>query len=82
MSHAFVKNDDGQAWTPPAARSPVTAHAVYGADEAREVLRASDDLNALLVWARDTARGEVRVRDERGTLLAVVDDREGVRARA
>lgn len=69
MSRAFVKEDEGERWTPPAA--PRAYRVVWtGYTGQPEVMKETDDLLEALRWIGSRDRREFEIRDGRGVLLA------------
>lgn len=68
MSRAFVKEDGGERWTPPAEAHEYRV--VLPRTGTPEIVRETDDLIGALLWmrARPSAGFELRARD--GKLLA------------
>lgn len=64
MSRAFVKEDSGERWTPPAA--PAQYRLVLPTDDGPEVLRETDDL----LTALQRLQTGLEVRDRAGVLIA------------
>ncbi|GGK26831.1 hypothetical protein GCM10008955_20780 [Deinococcus malanensis] len=70
MSRAFVKEDAGERWTPPAA--PSTYRLIWTAGPQPEVLRETNDLLDALHWLAGRDRPGFELRDRSGVLLATV----------
>ncbi|ASN79893.1 MULTISPECIES: hypothetical protein [Deinococcus] len=68
MSHAFVKEEAGQPWTPPTGERAYRV--VWVGDTRPEVLRETDDLLDALHWMAGRPRTGFEVRDRHGVLLA------------
>ncbi|AWT34459.1 hypothetical protein [Deinococcus arenae] len=69
MSRAFVKENEGERWTPPPA--PRAYRVLWTGDpDAPEVLKETDDLLEALRWMQARDRREFELRDGRGALLA------------
>lgn len=69
MSRAFVKEDEGERWTAPAA--PRAYRVVWtGYTGQPEVMKETDDLLEALRWMGSRDRREFEIRDLRGVLLA------------
>ncbi|UBV42832.1 hypothetical protein LAJ19_00960 [Deinococcus taeanensis] len=69
MSRAFVKEDEGERWTPPTR--PGTYRVIWTGDpDATEVLKETDDLLEALRWMTTRNRREFELRDAHGALLA------------
>lgn len=68
MSRAFVKEDAGERWTPPAPQR--TYRLVWTGGERPEVLRETDDLLDALQWLAARERHGFELRDRAGALLA------------
>lgn len=64
MSRAFVKEDVGERWTPPA---PAHEYKIVLDDE---TLHETDDLLSALNWVSQRQRGGFEVRSKEGRLLA------------
>lgn len=64
MSRAFVKEDAGERWTPPAPSRE------YRVVLDGEILHQTDDLLSALQWASTRTRGGFEVRSKDGALLA------------
>ncbi|ADY25383.1 hypothetical protein Deipr_0210 [Deinococcus proteolyticus MRP] len=70
MSRAFVKEDAGSAWEPPAEQCRYQV--VWPEGQGREVVYQSDDLLQVLRWMSDERRPRLELRDRSGVLLACV----------
>lgn len=68
MSRAFVKEDAGERWTPPA--TPRAYRIVHGG----ETMRETDDLLDALTWIRTRPSAGHEVRTRSGELLARSED--------
>lgn len=68
MSRAFVKEEAGSAWEPPAAECRYQV--VWPEGTEREVLFQSDDLLRALRWMSDARRPSLELRERGGVLLA------------
>lgn len=66
MSRAFVKEEEGSAWEPPAAECRYQV--VW--PKSGEVVFQSDDLLGALRWMSDARRPSLELREQSGTLLA------------
>ncbi|MFC6591824.1 hypothetical protein ACFP81_07225 [Deinococcus lacus] len=66
MSRAFVKEESGEAWTPPA--QPGEYQVLYAGPGGHEKLREGDDLLELLRWVSE--RPNLELRDRTGLVLA------------
>lgn len=70
MSRAFVKEEAGSAWEPPA--EPGRYQVIWPEGAGREVVFQADDLLGALRWMSDTRRPHLELWDRSGTLLACV----------
>lgn len=70
MSRAFVKEEAGGAWEPPAQTGRYQA--VWWEGRQGEVVFQSDDLLQVLRWMSDERRPELELRDSSGVLLACI----------
>ncbi|AWN22876.1 hypothetical protein DKM44_06240 [Deinococcus irradiatisoli] len=70
MSRAFVKEDGAGRWEAPATAKAYRV--VWTGRGEGEVLRESDDLVELLLWARGRPQGSYALHSAEGTLLAQV----------
>lgn len=69
MSRAFVKEDEGERWSPPTApRTYRILWTGYGTEP--EVMKETDDLLEALTWMGSRDRREFEIRDAAGVLLA------------
>lgn len=70
MSRAFVKEDGGEAWTPPLPGTPRAYRLVWRGPGGPETLRETDDLLDALRWLSARDRPGFELRDQDGALLA------------
>lgn len=70
MSRAFVKEEAGSAWEPPAEQCRYQV--VLPGSGHREVVFQADDLLKVLRWMSDVRRPHLELRDRAGVLLACV----------
>lgn len=68
MSRAFVKEDGGERWTPPAEAHEYRV--LLPSPGAPEVVRETDDLLDALSWMRARPHAGFELRDRAGRLLA------------
>ncbi|WP_264775509.1 hypothetical protein [Deinococcus aetherius] len=68
MSRAFVKEDGGERWMPPA--TPHAYRVLWQGTRGPEVVHESDDLLAALRWLSGRPQGDFELRDHAGALLA------------
>ncbi len=72
MSRAFVKEDGGEAWTPPLPGPPRAYRLVWRGPGGPEILRETDDLLDALRWLKLRGGPAFEVRDHTGALLATL----------
>ncbi|GAA5513235.1 hypothetical protein Dcar01_01961 [Deinococcus carri] len=70
MSRAFVKEDGGERWTPPAL--PRSYRLVWSGPGGPETVHQTDDLLEALRWLAARDRPGFELRDQDGALLATL----------
>lgn len=70
MSRAFVKEDGGERWTPPAAARAYRL--VWRGPGGPETVRETDDLLDALHWLETRGRPGFELRGDDGALLATM----------